>query len=55
MDPLSIALIGLAGMFVLIMLHVPLGIAMGVAGIVGFAMLSGAMPALSLLASETAS
>lgn len=55
MDPVLLALLGLAGMFLLILLHVPLGIAMGVAGVVGFGALSGYMPALSLLASETSS
>lgn len=55
MDPLTIAFLGLAGMFVLILLHVPLGIAMGVAGVIGFGLLAGFKPALSLLASETAS
>lgn len=54
MDPVALALVGLAGMFVLILLHVPLGVAMGVAGIVGFGLHSGMAPALSLLASETA-
>jgi tripartite ATP-independent transporter DctM subunit len=41
-------------MFALILLHVPLGVAMGVAGVIGFGLLSGMGPALSLLASETA-
>ena len=54
MDPISIAVLGLAGMFVLIFLHVPLGVAMGVAGVVGFGVLAGFAPALTLLASETA-
>lgn len=55
MDPVTVALLGLGGMFLLIVLHVPLGVAMGVAGIVGFGLLSGFMPAFSLLASETSS
>jgi tripartite ATP-independent transporter DctM subunit len=50
----ALAFAGLAGMFALIALHVPLGVAMGVAGLVGFGLLAGAGPALSLLASETA-
>ncbi len=54
MDPVAIAVLGLAGMFVLIFLHVPLGVAMAVAGVVGFGVLVGFGPALSLLASETA-
>jgi tripartite ATP-independent transporter DctM subunit len=55
MDPIALAGLGLACMFVLILLHVPLGVAMGVAGVAGFAILSGWKPALSLMASETAS
>ncbi|MBL8386408.1 MAG: TRAP transporter large permease [Burkholderiales bacterium] len=55
MDPLSIAALGLGGMFALILLHVPLGIAMGVAGVAGFGLLGGFGPAFSLLASETSS
>ena len=54
MEPIAIAFLGLAGMFVLIFLHVPLGVAMGVAGVIGFGLLAGFKPALSLLASETA-
>ena len=55
MEPLWVALLGLAGMFLLIFLHVPLGVAMGVAGVVGFGLIAGFAPALTLLASETAS
>ena len=55
MDPLALALLVLGGMFVLIFLHVPLGIAMGVSGVIGFGVLAGFKPALTLLASETAS
>lgn len=53
-DPMTIAILGIAGMFVLIALHVPLGVAMGVAGVAGFAMIGGTKAALTLLASETA-
>jgi tripartite ATP-independent transporter DctM subunit len=55
MDPVTIAIVGLVGMFVLIVAHVPLGVAMGVAGVIGFGVLSGFKPALSLLSTETAS
>lgn len=55
MDPITLAILGIGAMFVLILLHVPLGVAMGVAGVIGFALMGGTMPALSLLASETAS
>ena len=54
MDPIVVAVLGLAGMFALILLHVPLGVAMGVAGVVGFGLLAGFAPAFTLLASETA-
>lgn len=54
-DPLVLAGLGFVAMFVLMALHVPIGIAMGVVGAGGFAMLVGVKPALSLLASEPAS
>lgn len=54
MDPLAIAGIGFAVMFVMIALHVPIGIAMGFVGVGGFAFVVGWGPALSLLASEPA-
>ena len=54
-DPFTIAIIGFAVMFALILLHVPIGIAMGVVGAAGFAYIVGVDPALSLLASEPAS
>jgi C4-dicarboxylate transporter DctM subunit len=54
-DPFTIAVIGFAAMFALILLHVPIGIAMGVVGAAGFASIVGVDPALSLLASEPAS
>ena len=54
-DPIAIAIFGIVGMFVLIALHVPLGISMGIAGLVGFSMIGGMPAELSLLASETSS
>ena len=55
MDPITLSVIGFVGMFVLIALHVPIGIAMAMAGVCGFAAVVGWGPALSLLASEPAS
>lgn len=55
MDPASVALIGFAAMFALIALHVPIGVAMGVVGLVGFASMAGWNAALTLLATEPAS
>jgi len=55
MDPILIASLGLIGMFVLIALHVPIGVAMATAGVVGFGALGGWKPALSLLATEPVS
>ncbi len=52
MNSFALVGLGLLGMFVLIGLHVPIGIAMAIAGMVGFAMLVGWGPAFSLLASE---
>ncbi|SHK48241.1 TRAP transporter, DctM subunit [Shimia gijangensis] len=54
MDPLTLAMIGVIAMFVLILLHVPLGVAMALVGVVGFAQIAGWAPALSLMASEPA-
>ncbi|MBI4290951.1 MAG: TRAP transporter large permease [Betaproteobacteria bacterium] len=54
MDPFAIAFLVLSGMFVLIFLHVPIGVAMGASGVIGFGVLAGFKPALTLLAGETA-
>jgi C4-dicarboxylate transporter, DctM subunit len=50
MDRDLVALLGFVGMFALMAVRVPIGIAMGVAGVGGFALLSGTTPALNLLA-----
>lgn len=52
MDPIMIAVLGMAGMFLLIALHVPIGVAIGVAGVVGFGLLGGWSPAFSLVGAE---
>ena len=49
MDRDLVALLGFVLMFVLMALRVPIGIAMGLSGLLGFAALSGAGPALKLL------
>jgi len=54
MDPILLAVLGLLGMFALILLHVPIGIAMAVAGIVGYGSLNEFGPVLTLAATETA-
>ena len=54
-DPLTIGILGFAGMFVLIALHVPIGAAMGIAGFVAFGIISGFGPAATLFGTETAS
>jgi len=54
MDPFLIVLLGIGAMFVLILFHVPVGIAMMVVGVGGYAILVGVRPALSTLVSETA-
>ncbi|HAJ19865.1 MAG TPA: TRAP transporter large permease, partial [Rhodospirillaceae bacterium] len=53
MDSTLIAALGIAGMFALILLHVQIGIAMAIAGVLGVAALIGWGPALSLLGTET--
>ena len=55
MEPVTVGLIGLAGMFLLIALHVPIGIAMAFAGVAGVAWLVGFSPAMALFSIEAAS
>lgn len=50
MDRDLVALLGFVGMFALMAVRVPIGIAMGIAGAGGFALLSGVKPGLNLLA-----
>jgi tripartite ATP-independent transporter DctM subunit len=50
MDRDLVALLGFVAMFGLMAIRVPIGIAMGIAGVGGFALLSGTTPALNLLA-----
>ena len=45
-DPLTTGLLGLAAMFLLIILQVPVGIAMGVIGVVGTGLIIGFDPPL---------
>jgi len=52
MDPITIAILGMLGMFALIALHVPIGVAIAAAGVVGFGLLGGWSPALSLIGTE---
>ena len=50
MDRDLVALLGFAGMFALMALRVPIGVAMGIVGVLGFAAVSGWGPGLNLLA-----
>jgi tripartite ATP-independent transporter DctM subunit len=50
LDKNLVAALGFALMFGLLMLRVPIGIAMGISGVLGFGLLSGFAPALNLLA-----
>jgi tripartite ATP-independent transporter DctM subunit len=50
MDRDLVALLGFVLMFSLMAVRVPIGVAMGIAGVGGFALLSGVTPALNLLA-----
>ena len=54
-DPFVTGLTGLAAMFVLIVAQVPVGIAMGVVGVIGCGLIIGFGPALTLLATEPSS
>jgi tripartite ATP-independent transporter DctM subunit len=49
MDRDLVALLGFIGMFVLMALRVPIGVAMGITGVLGFGVLSGLKPALNLM------
>ena len=52
MSPLAIGAIGLVALFILILAQVPIGFAMMIVGLVGFALQTGWEPALTLLATE---
>ena len=54
MDPILVAVLGMVGMFALILLHVPIGIAMIVVGVVGFSILTGNPLPYSVIATEAA-
>ncbi len=54
MTPLAIGALGLVSLFALILAHVPIGFAMMLVGVVGFALQTGWTPALTLLANEPA-
>ncbi|MEW6667333.1 MAG: TRAP transporter large permease [Thermodesulfobacteriota bacterium] len=53
MDPILLSSLAIVAMFVLIVLHVPIGLSMATAGVIGFAFMSSFNAAASLLASET--
>lgn len=53
-DPGTLALTGLGLIFFFMLLHVPIGIAMGMAGVLGFAFMTDWAPALAMVASEVA-
>ena len=52
MDPLLLGALGLGAMFMLIALHVPIGVAMGITGVTSVAFIIGWEPALTLLGTE---
>lgn len=55
MDPIGVAVLGVLFMFLLILLQVPIGIAMAVTGVLGYGLLSGFGPAVTIIATETSS
>lgn len=55
MDAFTLACISILFLFVCIALHVPIGIAMGVVGVVAYSLMTSVGPALSLVAQETVS
>lgn len=52
MSPLEIGALGLAALFLLMLLQIPIGFAMIIVGVVGFALQGGWGPALTLLVNE---
>ncbi|MBX3608867.1 MAG: TRAP transporter large permease [Hydrogenophaga sp.] len=54
MSPTTVIVLGFAGLFALILLQVPIGVAMMVAGAAGFAAIVGIDPALSMFGGEIA-
>lgn len=54
-DPLLVASIGILGMLALIALHIPIGVAMGIAGFIGVGFMLGWAPAITLFGTETSS
>ncbi len=54
MDPLLVGILGLVGIFVLIALHVPIGIAMATAGLLSFSVLQSLKVGITLFGSEPA-
>lgn len=55
MDPIWIAALGMVGMFILIILQIPIGVAMALSGFIGFGILGGWHAAFSLFATEPVS
>ncbi len=55
MEPVTLVVLSLVAIFVLIFLHVPVGISMAAVGVVSFGLMSNFKAAFSLLASEPAS
>ena len=51
MSPVLAGLLGLSGLFVMIFLRVPIGVALGIAGAFGYWVLSGYGPMMALLGS----
>ena len=52
MDPITLGLLGMGGMLVLIALHVPIGVAMGLAGFICVGLMLGWGPAVALFGIE---
>jgi len=52
MDPILLASFAILGMFVLILLHVPIGLAMAMVGVIGYGLMTSFGASFSLLAVE---
>ena len=55
MEPVTIAILAIIGLFILIALHIPIGVAMALSGFAAFGFMSGFAPAVSLFGTEASS
>ena len=55
MEPIAIAILAIIGLFLMISIHIPIGVAMALSGFIAFGFMSGFAPAVSLFGTEASS